>query len=248
MAYHIRFSGVSHVGLHRQENQDNFVCNGIVVDKGIISSPIVCGETKVHRGAVFGVFDGMGGAQCGEEASKIAAQNATGICVKNGVIKGLQSYCAKTEKDICTYSAEKRLSHTGTTAAALVFTPGKIGLCNIGDSKIYRISRNKIEQISADHSVLVPSGKRYLTQNFGMSSSSVQLAPYFAQGNYQKDDQYLICSDGLTDMLSAGDMLKILRKKQLDDAVSDLLDAALDRGGKDNITIILCKVLHQLFR
>ena len=248
MAYYISFSGVSHVGLHRKENQDNFVCNGIVVDKGIISSPIICGETKVHRGAVFGVFDGMGGVQCGEETSKIAAQNASGICVKNGVINGMQTYCSKTEKDVCAYRAERGLSNTGTTAAALIFTPEKIGLCNIGDSKIYRISRNKIEQISADHSVFAPSGKRYLTQNFGMSGSSVRLAPYFAQGNYQKNDQYLICSDGLTDMLSAGDILKILRKKQLDDAVSDLLDAALDRGGKDNITIILCKVIYHLFR
>ena len=248
MAYHICFSGVSHIGLHRQVNQDNFVCNGFVVDKGIISSSIVCGETKAHRGAVFGVFDGMGGAQCGEDVSKIAAQNASGIYVKNGVINGMQAYCSKTEKDVCAYRAEQGLSNTGTTAAALIFTPKKIGLCNIGDSKIYRISRNRIEQISVDHSVLGPSGKRYLTQNFGMSGCSERLAPYFAQGDYQKDDQYLICSDGLTDMLSTDAILRIIRKKRLNDAVSDLLDAALKQGGKDNVTMILCKVEYHLFR
>jgi protein phosphatase len=86
-----------------------------------------------------------------------------------------------------------------------------------------------------------------LTQNLGLSDNSANLKPYIARGRYKKGDQYLICSDGLTDMVSQKEIQRIIKNNAFEDKVPLLLNAALKHGGKDNITIIMCKVLHNLF-
>lgn len=246
MSYCIQYSSITHVGLRRNQNQDNMVCNGNLIAKDTTSSEIVCGKINVKHDIIFGVFDGMGGAQCGEKASMLAAKTAEGIDVTQGKVEGFLDYCMKANAAICSYRMANKLASVGTTAAVLVFSPHNISLCNLGDTKIFRISKNRIEQISADHIMQFPGGKRYLTQNLG-SSDSLDLRPYIAFGEYKRGDQYLICSDGLTDMVRENEIMQIIKENRFGDAVPMLLNAALTQGGKDNITIILCKVLHRLF-
>lgn len=248
MSYSIQFSGITHVGLRRRQNQDNMVCNSTIIAKDATSSKIVCGKKSVKHDMVFGVFDGMGGVQCGEIASMLAAKNAEAIDITHGAVEGLLDYCIKANNAIYSYGTANKLESIGTTAAVLVFGPHNISLCNLGDTKIFLISKNRIEQISTDHIVQFPGGKHYLTQNLGASSDPVDLNPYIAFGQYRRDDQYLICSDGLTDMVGENEIMRIIKENRFEDTVPMLLNAALARGGKDNITIILCKVLHRLFR
>lgn len=248
MSYSIQFSGVTHTGLHRFQNQDNMVCNSSVIAKDTTSSKIICGQMNVKHDIVFGVFDGMGGAQCGEKASMLAAKNAEEIDVTHGAVEGFLDYCIKANNAICSYGIANKLASVGTTAAVLVFGPHNISLCNLGDTKIFRISKNRIEQISTDHIMQFPGGKRYLTQNLGASSDPIDLRPYIAFGEYKRGDQYLICSDGLTDVVGENEIIRIIKENCFEDAVPMLLNTALMQGGKDNITIILCKVLHHFFR
>ena len=247
MGYYVEFSGVTHIGLCRFENQDNMVCNSSLAKKDGVTSKKIYGKTNAKSTAVFGVFDGMGGAQAGEMASMLAAKNAEKIDVRYGAVEALCDYCVKANNDICSYGTAKKLVSIGTTAAVLVFDSQEIVLCNLGDTKIFRISKNTMEQISTDHIKQFPDGKRYLTQNLGFDDNPMNLKPYIARGQYKKGDQYLICSDGLTDMIDQKEILQIIKENSFEEIVPRLLKAALSNGGKDNITIILCKVLRNLF-
>ena len=248
MSYSIQFSGITPAGLHRSQNQDNMVCNGNIIAKDTTSSKMVYGKLNVKHDIVFGVFDGMGGVLWGEKASMLAAKNAEEIDVTHGAVEGLLDYCIKANNAIYSYGKDNNLESIGTTAAILVFSSHNISLCNLGDTKIFRISKNRMEQISTDHIMQIPGGKRYLTQNLGASNNPADLKPYIAFGEYRRGDQYLICSDGLTDMIGENEIMRIINENCFEEAVPMLLNAALTHGGKDNITIILCKVLHNLFR
>ena len=85
-------------------------------------------------------------------------------------------------------------------------------------------------------------GKPPLSQNLGIPPDELKIEPYVAKGQYYDGDVYLICSDGLTDMVSEEEIADTLSGRGILEAQKRLLNAALDNGGKDNITIILCKV------
>ena len=131
----------------------------------------------------------------------------------------------------------------GTTAALLVFGKTEIALCNIGDSKIFRFANDELEQISIDHYSVAAHGlKPPLSQNLGIPITEMIIDPHVAKGSYNDGDIYLLCSDGLTDMVTTDDMTQILINTRFEDTVNRLIERALENGGKDNITIIMCKV------
>ena len=131
----------------------------------------------------------------------------------------------------------------GTTAAFLKFSSRKIYLCNVGDSKIFQLTDGTLQQISHDHVAASVFGKKPpLLQNLGIPESELIISPYVAAGEYHSGDTYLLCSDGLTDMLTMPEIEKLLREKTGASAAEQLLEQALERGGKDNITLILIHI------
>lgn len=257
MNYKVRYSCVSHVGKRRKINQDNFICEGKYMEdnKKSFSFPLD-GCLTPTPGAVLGVFDGMGGEEHGEIASLIASKCASEILIGERPVESLLNFCRNANEKICNYTYEHNYSSMGTTAALLAFTENEIALCNIGDSKIFRFADKKLEQISVDHySIAVYGQKPPLSQNLGIPETEMVIDPYVAIGEYNDGDIYLICSDGLTDMVTTDDISEILRKTKFLDDVNRLLKTALENGGKDNITIILCRierekrgVFHKMFK
>lgn len=247
MHYKIHYSCLSHIGNVRSINQDNFICDGRYMDMSDTGFQFPMSGTKMSDDMpVFGIFDGMGGEECGEIASYIASKNASDIKIGKDVMEDLSQFCHKANHDICEYAALNDVSAMGTTAAILVFTDKGVSLCNIGDSKIFRLCDKSIEQISKDHvSVSAYGVKPPLSQNLGIPPNELIIDPYFARGAYNDGDVYLICSDGLTDMVSVDEMAEMLISKPIEEAASLLLDKALANGGKDNTTIILCKIERQ---
>ena len=82
-----------------------------------------------------------------------------------------------------------------------------------------------------------------LTQHLGIDREEMEIEPYIAKGELQEGDIYLLCSDGLTDMLSNFEIFSLLRNhKNMDECATALIRAALEKGGLDNITVLLCKV------
>lgn len=247
MHYLINYACVSHIGRIRSVNQDNFICDGRHLDGDGKSHTAALYGTKISdEQPVFGVLDGMGGEECGEIAAYIAAQEAAKISIGTDAPGDLIRFCHQANDAICSYATANGVSTMGTTAAMLAFTASEIVLCNIGDSKVFRFCDEGLTQISKDHvAVSVFSTKPPLSQNLGIPPSDFIIDPYLSRGRYQNNDIYLICSDGLTDMISVDEIAESLNSHPIKDAASLLLDTALANGGKDNITIILCEVKRQ---
>ena len=244
MSYVINYFYTSHIGKSRKTNQDNFFC-----DADYMNSEN-SGAEGIHEGhsisseqPVFGVFDGMGGEECGEMAAYIAAKELSAFKFDKDVTQGCIDYCKSANEKICTYTKENNLVSMGTTAAILKFAKDKICLCNVGDSKIFQFSGETFQQISYDHIGISTFGKKPpLSQNLGIPERELIISPYIATGEYHSGDIYLICSDGLTDMLTVLDIQKILSEEKGLFAAEQLLNQALDNGGKDNITFVLIYV------
>lgn len=247
MHYKIHYSCLSHIGNVRSINQDNFICDGRYM--GTDDTPIefpLCGTKTSKDISVFGIFDGMGGEECGEIASYIASKAATEIVIGKDATADLSQFCHKANNDICDYATLHEVSTMGTTAAMLAFTEKEVALCNIGDSKIFRLCNGTLEQISMDHVAVAAFGvKPPLSQNLGIPPNELVIDPYLARGPYNDGDIYLICSDGLTDMVSVDGITEVLVSAPIEASITQLLEKALANGGKDNTTIILCKIERQ---
>ena len=240
MLYNIKYSCVSHKGRVRRLNQDNFFCQGrYLLPERTDTSVALNGEFSSKDNQVLAVFDGMGGEECGEIAAYIAAKDVSGLNIGANPASELSMFCYKANDDICNYADLNGISAMGTTAAILGFTKKGVSLCNIGDSKIFRFSNSRLEQISTDHISVAAFGiKPPLSQNLGIPSTEMIIEPYLANGKYHDGDIYLICSDGLTDMVSPAEISGVLGASDCENAASALLDLALSNGGRDNITII----------
>ena len=244
MSYVIKYYYTSHIGKCRKTNQDNLYCNGNYLSYDNCGTDgIIEGTLSPSSQAVFAVFDGMGGEECGEIASYIAAKEASVTPLGEDGILDLSSFCKRANDKICDYAESNSISAMGTTAAILLFSKDVITLCNIGDSKIFRYSDGEMEQISKDHVVVAAFGKKPpLSQNLGIPKELLVIEPYLSQGRYKNGDRYLICSDGLTDMVPPDEIADVLENHPIEAAASVLVDKALENGGKDNVTIILLEV------
>lgn len=249
MKYEVEYYCLSHIGKIRKNNQDNFFCNGSYMaaeNNGTVE--LLRGSVDSADNAVFCVFDGMGGEERGEIAAYLAAKKMSEIFSKEEQETDFIHYCKEANREICLSTAEQQLTSMGTTMAALMFRKKDVLLCNIGDSKIFLVSDDTLQQISYDHvSVSVNGRKPPLTQNLGVPEDEMTLAPYIATGEYHHKDIYLICSDGLTDMVETDRIKEIIDTTPHNEACNALLQEALQNGGKDNITIVLLCIKKKKF-
>lgn len=244
MRYEIVYSCISHIGNIRKINQDNFICDGFYMKtKDIKMKFPFSGTLILKKPKLFGIFDGMGGEECGEIASYLAAKEATEIPLKKDSVLTLMKYCKQANYKICKYAENNSVLAMGTTAAMLLFSKKEITLCNIGDSKVFRYANGELKQISKDHIVISAFGtKPPLSQNLGIPPNQLLIEPYLSQGRYKNGDKYLICSDGLTDMLTLEEIKEFLGNHNIEETASNLVNRALENGGKDNVTVILLEI------
>ena len=135
----------------------------------------------------------------------------------------------------------------GSTMVGLYFSGRYVYVCNVGDSRAYRLRNGEFLQLSVDHVEKRPGRehrKAPLTQYLGFGSDEILLEPHVAKGMIKRDDLYLLCSDGLTDMLSNFEISDIMiNHPEPEDCVKKLIDAALEHGGRDNTTVIVCRLM-----
>ncbi len=244
MHYEIVYSCITHIGNVRSINQDNFICDRTYFETNNLKMAFpISGTVLAERPVLFGVFDGMGGEECGEVASYIAAREASTIPVKKDGVQTLVNYCEQANAKICEYAKDNSISSMGTTAAILLCSRKEITLCNIGDSKIFRFANGELEQISKDHVAISAFGtKPPLSQNLGIPPDQLLIEPYLSQGRYKNGDKYLICSDGLTDMLTLDVIKKLMNHESVEESALNLVSKSLENGGKDNVTVILIEI------
>ena len=155
----------------------------------------------------------------------------------------------KMNDAVCQRSDELGSGRMGSTAVMLFLNPDYAYVCNVGDSRAFRLREDEFIQISEDHTdarFLAEQGirrKPSLTQHLGIWPDEMELEPYVAKGQLQDGDQFLLCSDGLTDMVSNAEISAIM--KEYEDVrlcVDTLIERALEQGGKDNVTVILVRI------
>ena len=246
-AYKIKYTTLCHKGKIRDKNQDNFWCMGrfLKKDNDGLSEP-VSGVTKPGESSAFAVFDGLGGEQQGEMAAYIAAKSFDKHykreSKKNDTETFLNRICNIMNRKICDYAKKNHIRNTGTTTAIIKFGIEDIGVCNLGDSRIYRMSEGVLEQVSCDHSMpFANSRKAPLSQHLGIEEKTFLIEPFIEKKKYAQGDYYLICSDGLTDMVSDEEISKIF-VGDVSCIAEKLMQQALENGGSDNITLIVCEV------
>ena len=242
----MKITGKTHIGLVRQNNQD-------ALDFGALSD-------TVHYAVVC---DGMGGANGGNIASRIAVDVIAGRIKENlqegrahGAVEHLLE-SAMAAANIGVYDraqSDESLSGMGTTVVAVVTSGKNAYVSHVGDSRVYLLRQGELTAVTRDHSVvqeLIESGqitqeearshprRNYITRALGVTENESGESD---EVELQKGDRLLLCTDGLTNMISREDIRQILLQQTAETAVEQLLQAALDAGGTDNITVLLMDV------
>lgn len=202
------------------------------------------------------VFDGIGGLPRGEMASYIAARTLAEVeqqgeqteelikkqeeetNYKDKLWKTARAMNSEIEK----WKQEQKIKNMGTTMAALKFSEHYIFGMSLGDSRIYRLRNGKLEQLSTDHTYRYPGHIRsVLTGYLGTESEEDFHKMDLYQYEYQKGDKYLLCTDGVTDMLKDSVMEELLQLP-LEEAQESLIDEVLRMGAEDNATAIIAEI------
>ena len=225
----------THQGLVRASNQDS-----VLMDTG-----------------VYGVADGMGGHKGGETASRVAVQ-----VIKNALrgkkpeMRALEVGVEAANRRIFDMARhDNALSGMGTTLTFLWKAEKCVHLCHVGDSRAYLLRGGEFRQITDDHSLVAE-----LLRNNMISPDAARTHPYrnvitravgvdpvvtadIFTHDTQEDDLWLICSDGLTNMVPDETLASVLKEADSDETAADeLLALALEKGGTDNITFVLCRI------
>ncbi len=245
--------GVSDTGRVRTENQDS-----IFVDPS---------------GTFLLVADGMGGHERGSEASSRTVEiiqshlqpevvsselcditEGSGVPVEVVCLTSLIDEAVRNANDtlFSINQAEKLSRYMGTTVVGLIFAGTEhILWFHVGDSRLYRWRDGELTQLTTDHSARKEwertgrqgdaPNKNIITRAIGPTAG---VTAETAWESFRPEDVYLLCSDGLSDMVSGEDMIRILREEKDVTALAHrLTDAANEAGGKDNVSVVTCRIL-----
>lgn len=245
----------SQIGRVRGNNEDNFLFDSTVMptdNRGRKVPLYLFGERE--QNVCMAVFDGMGGGDFGEVASYTAADRFRALLSGDGKQEiPFQSVVEEMNRSVWQMKKQLNARQMGTTMAAVCLRGRHIHFCNVGDSRIFVLRNNRLVQVSLDHTDEaymkahnITGRKPRLTQYLGMDPSEVLLQPHVTGGIPESGDVILLCSDGLTDMVSQQRIEQILTAGGTAGAcVQALVNEALNNGGKDNVTVIVCRILEQ---
>ncbi len=238
MTLGLRYTVRTDVGLIRDGNED-------------------CAYAGPH---LLAIADGMGGHAAGEVASGVAIATLAPLdadTTGTDMLKSLADAIARANESLRRITlSEPSTEGMGTTLTAMLWSDDQIALCHIGDSRAYLLRDGELRQITHDHTLvqsLVDEGR--LTPEAAANhpkrslvlralQSSVPANPDLTMLTARAGDRYLLCSDGLSDVVTNDTIGKTLADlPDLDEAVARLIDLAIRAGGPDNITCVLAEVI-----
>lgn len=239
----MKVTGDTNIGMKRQTNQDSYEVGFLEED---VAFAVVC--------------DGMGGANGGNVASQIAVEAITenlkkqyrsglsGLSIKNLLVTSANVANIKVYEKA---KEDESLAGMGTTAVIALVKDDLIHVVNVGDSRAYLVAKDKISQITIDHSVvqaLLDQGqisesdvrsypnRNLITRAIGVSE---ELEADYFEVEFSEDGVLLICTDGLSNHLEDQDILNIVSVCSFREIPAELIKLANQRGGNDNITVAL---------
>ncbi|MGI9548411.1 MAG: Stp1/IreP family PP2C-type Ser/Thr phosphatase [Bdellovibrionales bacterium] len=230
--------GKTHIGLKRRENQDS-----IIIDKEL---------------DLYAVADGMGGHKGGAIASKLAIEQLQKVIKESLEDKNAQPETilsqAFQEANTQVYEKSQETIETegmGTTLVAALVWKNKIFFANVGDSRAYLSRDLQLWRITEDHSILnnqikkglIDEKKASLLVDTNIITRSIGFTPNVEVDIFQKDlqdnDLFILCSDGLVEMMDDEKISHLSHSYSPDVLVDRLIDQSLEAGGNDNISVIV---------
>lgn len=235
--------GKSDVGLKRSNNEDAFI---LKPELDIVS-----------------VADGMGGPASGEVASGFFIESVLEVFSGQRPMSEkhtgelVQKIYQQSNDRIFSTSESKPEHHgMGCTAEVLAFYKGSYVIGHVGDSRTYLFRNNQLRQITQDHSIVqdqlnqglitAAEARNHSLRHVILRAVGVkdELAVDIIKGKCLADDLFLLCSDGLTDMVEDDTIRDVLSLPlELNQKADRLIDSAKEAGGNDNITVVLCQVI-----
>lgn len=206
---------------------------------------------------IWVVADGMGGHEVGDVASQMVVEAIDQIDCSlelKDIVNSVEDSLISVNQRILQYSREVLDHKTAGSTIVVLIISGRVGLCLwVGDSRLYRYRKGSLEQLSRDHSrveeliqqgILDPSEadshpeSNVITRAVGVDEDfCVDINAFDASTG----DIFLLCSDGLYNMLDDDLLCQYLNQPKNDDKVNDLITAALDKGAPDNVSVIVVK-------
>ncbi len=249
--------GKTDPGRVRKNNEDAFVVADLTTAERVHSMPSSASLDVGERGVLVAVSDGMGGAQSGEVASTITLRSLR-IGMNNGAADGagaaLQTSVEGANRNVWDFARASGKEGMGATLTAVLVHDLYAYMAEIGDSRAYLLRGDKFVQLTRDQSyvqLLVDRGvitpeqagnsdyKNIIMQAIGIAP---EVTVAMSRVSLRRRDRFLVCSDGLSNMVPDEDMHAILKGATLDSVCTALVDTANARGGKDNITAVLLDV------
>lgn len=242
---HIEIAARSDIGRLRERNED-------VIGLGLDQAWAI-------------LADGMGGYRGGDIAARIgvdAVERALAAAYRPDWSADEASHALKNAVRAANaeiYRAgqqDAELALMGSTVVAAIFVESDVIVAHVGDSRLYRLRDGVLHQLTRDHTVLqdrmdegllraddvrLSSAKGMLTRGLGVTSRvEIDIATH----EVRIGDLFLLCSDGLTDMLSDGEIADLMTTDaSLEQIADELVDAANRHGGRDNVSIVLARMI-----
>lgn len=238
---HYRAAGLTDCGCKRSGNEDAFAYS-------------------IEHG-VYVLSDGMGGAAAGEIASAIAVETAMRtLCARqSSPLEALvEAVIAANYVVYMRAQQNSELRGMGATMVVMAMDADRVWIANVGDSRGYRLSGGRLEQLTLDHSYVeeqIRMGRMTAEEALRSPLRNVITRAVGTQSDVEPDifevetepgDLFLLCSDGLTRELKDGEIEAVLRQSYpLEEICSRLIHGAIQAGGDDNITCVLAQALEQ---
>lgn len=235
----LTMAGLTHPGQVRDRNEDAYL---IRPESGL---------------AVLA--DGMGGHQAGEVASAMAVdlitQHILETDAESPTAAILQAIHIANEAILEAARSKPEYAGMGTTVVVAQFHGNKLSIVHVGDSRLYLYRGGRLTQITQDHSMVqellnrgliteeearTSANKNLVTRALGVDTA---VQPDITEQNFRKEDIYLLCSDGLTDVLTDAEIERILMQHRLtlDEAAQQMVEEVNARGGPDNVSVVLVR-------
>ncbi|MCB9952884.1 MAG: serine/threonine-protein phosphatase [Planctomycetaceae bacterium] len=236
------------LGLRRKNNEDSSIVH-ICTDY----------DEWVRRGHLFVVADGMGGHAVGELASRLAIETVPHAFLKSqsGDARTALKSAVELANEIINQRGTQNLDflHMGTTCSTLTLTPRGALIAHVGDSRVYRVRRDRIDQLTFDHSLEweiehlhgADAGGIDLSQHRNVITRSLgpeESVRVDVEGPYPilPGDTFVLCSDGLSNPVSDPEIAAVVRELSPRQSAQLLVNLANIRGGPDNSTVIVVRV------
>lgn len=245
------------IGMRRAANEDSFLIADLTKGNSEASEEVIS-QNLSERGYLMVVSDGMGGAAAGEIASDFAVKTLLETLANSAEKKTLSEklkIAAETANErIWNYAQENQaLLGMGATLTAVIACGCEMHIAQVGDSRAYLIRSGQIEQLTRDQSLaqalvdsgmIAPDQAHLIPQNVIIQALGTQpsLNVIMTEIELCQNDALLICSDGLSNKVKPQEMVEaITETTDLKAAVRRLIDLANERGGEDNITLIISR-------